>query len=194
MQLKGFVMPRSKVQAEVMQTATDREHSILEAAFPIADEIFDYPVAFDAADGVFHPDPQRGQPLVNMPIEIRQRLPARFLLRLQDGDFIYLEALKARILREFAPWGELILAFVGQFFVMFLAFYRRCKKDNPTLHIDQDIIFDRVLLFLAAVVLFLLLGVAGALNWAFRTIVKVINRRLHVCHGQVDHLADREFA
>ena len=82
MELDRLVMPGTEIQSEIMQLTTGFKNSILKAGFPIPDFVFDNPVPFDTANGVFNPHPNRRKPLVNVFVQVRQGLglPLGFFL------------------------------------------------------------------------------------------------------------------
>ena len=91
-------MPGTEIQSEIMQPTTGFKDSILKTWFPIPDFVFDNAVTFDTADSVFNPNSNGSEPLINVFIQVRQRLASGLLFGLQDGHIIEAKALKARIL------------------------------------------------------------------------------------------------
>ena len=98
MELDRLVMPGPEIQSEIMQPTTGFKNSVLKAGFPIPDFVFDNPVTFDTADGVFNPHPNRRMPLINVFVQVRQGLASGLLFGLKDGHLVEAEALKAGIL------------------------------------------------------------------------------------------------
>ena len=98
MELDGLVMPGTEIQSEIMQPTAGFKNGILKAWFPIPDFVFDNPVTFDTANGVFDPHPNRRKPLVNVFVQVRQGLASGLLFGLKDGHIIEAEALKAGVL------------------------------------------------------------------------------------------------
>ncbi len=91
-------MPGPEIQSEIMKAAAGFQNSILEAWFPIPNFVFDNPVTFDTANGVFNTNSNRRKPLINMFIQVRQRLASGLLFRLQHSHLVEAKALKAGIL------------------------------------------------------------------------------------------------
>ena len=98
MELDRLIMPGSEIQSEIMQATTGLKDSILKAWFPIPDFVFDNPVTFDTANGVFNPNPQWSEPLINVFVQVRQWLASGFLFGLKDRHLVESKALKASIL------------------------------------------------------------------------------------------------
>lgn len=98
MELDRLVMPGTEVQSEIMQTTAGFKNSILKTQFPIPDFVFDNSVTFDAADSVFNPNSKGTEPLVDVFIQIRQRLASGLLFGLKDRPIIERKTLKASIL------------------------------------------------------------------------------------------------
>ena len=91
-------MPGPEIQSEIMQTTAGFKNSILKAWFPISDFVFDNPVTFDTADGVFNPNPQGSIPVIKVFIQVRQGLAFGLLFGLKDRHLVEAKALKAGIL------------------------------------------------------------------------------------------------
>lgn len=98
MELDRLVMPGTEIQSKIMQTTAGFKNSILEPWFPISNFVFDNPVTLDTANSVFNTNPNRRKPLINVFIQVRQRLASGLLFRLKDGHLVEAKALKASIL------------------------------------------------------------------------------------------------
>lgn len=98
MELDRLVMPGPEIQSEIMQSTASFKNSILKAWFPIPDFVFDNPITFDTANGVFNPNPYRSVPLINVFVQVRQGLASGFLFGLKDGHIVQGKALKTSIL------------------------------------------------------------------------------------------------
>ena len=75
-------------------------------------------------------------------------LPAWFLLGLQNHQRGTPKTLKAGVLIYIAAFRKGVSRFVGQPFVMLLAFTSRTEKQNAAGSIDDDIILERMAFFL----------------------------------------------
>ena len=73
-------MPGTEIQSEIMQPTAGFKNSILKAWFPISDFVFDNPVTFDTANGVFNANPNRRKPLIDVFIQVRQGLASGLFL------------------------------------------------------------------------------------------------------------------
>lgn len=98
MKLDGRVMPGTEIQSEIMQPTTGFKNSVPKAGFPISDFVFDNPITFDTANGVFNAHPNRRKPLVNVFVQVRQGLASGLLFGLKDGHIVEVKALKTSIL------------------------------------------------------------------------------------------------
>lgn len=154
-----------------MQRATDFHHQITHAVFPQPDGIFDDPAAFDAADHVFDRDPSPGNRLIGGLLRIGQ-CPA---FRLAGGtgmdDIRQGITHKTQVIHQLAAWGQRVGNIIGYRFIMHAAFVRIAQKLHQPISGRQDQVFDRVALFLAAVIVGLITCVRGARDGAFGTVV-----------------------
>ena len=98
MELDGFIIPGTKIQSEIMESTARFQNSVPEAWFPIANFVFDDPIAFDPADGMFDTNPKRSMPLVDVFFQVGKFFASGLLFLLNDSDLIKLEALKTGIL------------------------------------------------------------------------------------------------
>jgi len=80
-------------------------------------------------------------------------------------------ALEAHILIETTPPWEGIAFQIGQAFIMRLSFIGRTQEADMTGLIDYEEVFDRMTLFLAAVVVLLVLWIDGAMDRSLRAIM-----------------------
>jgi len=81
-----------------MKPTAGFKNSILKTWFPISDFVFDNPVTFDPADSVFNANPHRREPLINVFVQVRQRLASGLLFGLKYVHIIEAKPLKAGIL------------------------------------------------------------------------------------------------
>ena len=98
MELDRLVMPGTEIQSEIMKATAGFKNSILKAWFPIPDFVFDNPITFDTANGVFNANPHRSEPLINVFVQVRQGLASGFLFGLKDRHIVEAKALKTSIL------------------------------------------------------------------------------------------------
>ena len=98
MELDRLVMPRTKIQSKIMQPTAGFKNSVLKTRFPVPDFVFDNPVTFDTANGVFNANSHRSEPLINLFVQVRQGFASGLLFGLKYGHIIEAKPLKAGIL------------------------------------------------------------------------------------------------
>jgi len=97
--------------------------------------------------------------------------PPWLFLRLDDRDIVKHKALESHILIEVTPAWEGITGQLREAFVMFLAFHGVTQEADVTGLIDDEQVFDRVTLLLAAVVVLPVLWIDGAMDRSLRAIM-----------------------
>jgi hypothetical protein len=97
--------------------------------------------------------------------------PPWLLLRLNHRDSVQHKALESQILIEVTPAWQGIMGEIRKTFVMFPAFHSGTQEAHVTGLIDAQQVFDRVILFLAAVVFLLFLWIGWAMDRSLRTIM-----------------------
>ena len=70
MKLKLAIVPGSKNQPEIVKATAGSQDSISKAVFAISDFVFDNAIAFNAADGMFHPNAERGKPTILLFVKV----------------------------------------------------------------------------------------------------------------------------
>jgi len=115
-------MPGSEIQAEIVQAAASFHDPIPKVIFPVSQLIFNNPIAFDAADGVFDPDAQAGNLAVAFFLFGSEFSATRLLHGLDHGHVCQSEALKAGILTQATPIRQDQACFIRYFLVVLLAF------------------------------------------------------------------------
>ena len=91
-------MPRSKIQAEIVQPTADVDHQVTEPRLPISRLVFDNSIALDTADGMLDAHPNPRDEAISHFVRVAQFTAPGFLFRLQDRDTFQVKALKACIL------------------------------------------------------------------------------------------------
>jgi hypothetical protein len=81
--------------------------------FPVAELVFDNPIAFHSADGMFHSDANAGNLAIVFLFFRGEFAPTGFLFRLQNGHAFQGEALKAGVLTENTAFRQSKLGFIG---------------------------------------------------------------------------------
>src|SRR5215813_11272597 len=140
-----------------MQSTTRLHDGVANAIPQEAYLIFDHPIAFHPANGVFNTDSHRRDRTIGRFLRWGEFTPTRFFLRLDDGDTAEDKTLEAHILVEAtAAWQGIALQ-LSQAFIMRLPFICGTQEANVTGLIDHEEVLDRVALLLAAVVFLLFL-------------------------------------
>src|SRR5712692_11221492 len=117
------------------------------------------------------PQPTAVQRVVGHLLLPRERLATRFLGGHEDRHLGEREGEKAQILQQPAPSGQGIRGGLGNPLVMDAAAVGVAQKEDREEGIDEQDIFDRVVLFLAAITLRLFSRVLGADDAPFRPVM-----------------------
>ena len=153
-----------------MQSTTCLHDAVANAVLQEAYLVFDNPIAFHPANGMFNTDSDRRDRTIGRFLRWGEFTPRRFFLRLDDGDPVEDKALEAHILIETTPTGEGIACQIRQAFIMRLALIGVAQEADVTGLIDHEEVLERVALLLAAVVFLLILGISGAMDWSLSAI------------------------
>src|SRR5712691_4848293 len=160
-------LPGREAHPEIMQGTTDFHHQIADALLPQADPVFDDATALDTTVDMLDPQPAVVQCLVGQLLLPCQLLAAWCLGRNEDRHLGECERQEAQILQQPAPGREGIRGGLGNAFVMDAAAVGRTQKEDREEGIHQQDIFDRMVLFLAAITCRLFSRVLGADNAPF---------------------------
>ena len=142
-------------------------HPILQEAYLV----FHHPVAFYPTNGVFDTDSDRRDHAILCFLRWGEFTPPWLFLRLDDHDIGKHKTLESHILIEVTPAWEGITSQLREAFVMFLAFHGVTQEADVTGLIDDQQVFDRVTLLLAAVVVLLVLWIDRAMDRSLRAIM-----------------------
>src|SRR5262245_60562788 len=145
-----------------MQSTTRLHDRIANAVLQEASLVFDHPVAFYPANGVFNPDSDRRNRPIGRLLRWDEFPPARFLLRLDESDPVEDKALEAPILGEVTAGGSGIALQICHAFSTRVAFIRRTQEADVTALMDHEEVFARVALLLPPLVFLLVRGIGGA--------------------------------
>src|SRR6266516_3527331 len=165
------IMPRSVLEAKVMQATTRFHDGITNPVLQEADFVFHHPIAFHPTNGVFNADADRRDPTIGGFLRRGEFPPTGLFLGLDDGDPGQNESLESHILIETTPRGQGVTRQIRQAFLMHLAFIGITQEANVTGLIDHEEVFDRVAFLLATVILLLVLGILRAVDRSLRTIM-----------------------
>lgn len=139
---------------------------------PQAQRVFDDAAAFHTPNHVFDPHTNTSNAAVHR-LFVSCQFTTTWLFRgllhhyPRDG-----KALKAPILVEDAMRWKAIVFLVSKAFIMPLAFIRRAEKTNMTIGGDEHKVFDGMVLFLAAIIERLVIGVTWSVYRTFRSVVE----------------------
>jgi hypothetical protein len=154
-----------------MQSTTCLHDGVAQAILQEAYLVFDNPIAFHPANGVFNTDADRRDHTIGRLRRWGKFTAPRFFLRLDDRDTAEEKALEAHILVEAtAVWQGIALQF-SQGFIRRLPCIRGTQEAHVTGLIDHEEVLDGVALLLATVVVLLVLGIGGAVDWALSAIM-----------------------
>ena len=154
-----------------MEGTADFHHQIADALLPQPDPVFDDTTAFDTAVDMLDPQPTLVQRLVGSVLLPRQLLAAGFLGRHEDLHLRERERQEAQILQEPAPGGQGRGRGLGNPLIMHVAAVRGTQKEDGEEGMDQQDMFDGVVLLLAALTFGLLRRVLGADDASFRPVM-----------------------
>jgi hypothetical protein len=154
-----------------MQPTTRLHDGIANAILQEAYLVFDNPITFHTANGVFNTDSDRRDRTIGRFLRWGEFTPTGFFLRLDDGDPVEAKTLEAHLLVEAtAAWQGIALQ-LSQAFIMRLPFIRGTQEADVTGLIDHEEVLDRVALLLAAVVVLLVLGIGWAVDRSLSAIM-----------------------
>ena len=154
-----------------MQSTTRLHDGITDPVLQEAYLVFHHPVAFYPTNRMFDTDSDGRDHVILRFLRWGEFTPTGLFLRLNDRDLLKHKALEAHILIEMTPTGEGIASQLREAFVMFLAFHGVTQEANVTGLIDDQQVFDRVTLLLAAVVVLLVLWIDGAMDRSLSAIM-----------------------
>jgi hypothetical protein len=156
---------------EVVQGTADFHHDIADALLPEADPVFHDATALDTAVHVLDAQPTAVQGLVGQSLLQGELLATWFLRRHEDLDLRQCERQEAQLLQEPAPKGQGRGGGIGNTLVMDASAVRVAQKEDHEEGIDEQDIFDCVVLFLATIILCLFSRVLGADDAPFRPLM-----------------------
>jgi hypothetical protein len=155
-------LPWAQAHSEVVQGTAQFHHQIADPVFPQTDAVFHNTTALDATVDMLDAEPAMVQGLVGEFFLQRQLLAPRFLGRHEDLDLRQCERQETQILQEPTPCGQGIRRRVGNGLVMDATAIGVAEEKDDEQRIDQQDIFDRMVLFLAAITVRLFNRVLGA--------------------------------
>src|SRR2546428_2028583 len=143
-------LPRAQAHPEVMQGTADLHHHIADALLPEADPIFHHATALHATVDRLDAEPTLVQGLVG-PLLLRGQLRTAWLLRRhEDCHLRERERQEAQILQQPTPSREWVGGGLSDAQIMDPAAVGVAQKEDDEERMDQQDIFDGVVLVLAA--------------------------------------------
>jgi hypothetical protein len=154
-----------------MQRTANFHHQIADARLPEAADVVNAATALDAAVDVLDAHAPAGDATIGGFLGARQGPAAGLPGRHDDLDLVECECQEAQILEQAAPRRQGVRSGIGNPLIMGAAGIGAAQKENCERRIDQQDVFDRVALFLAAITARLLKGILGACDAPFGPIV-----------------------
>src|SRR6266446_5691215 len=141
-------LPRGQTDPEVMQGTAQFHHEIADAVLPQPDPVFHDAAALDAAVDMLDPQPTVMQGLVGQLLLPGEALATGLLRRHEDRHLRERERQETQILQEPAPRRQGIRRRVRHGRIMGAATIGVAQKEDEEQGIDQQDIFDGMVLFL----------------------------------------------
>ena len=136
-----------------MQRTTDLHYEITDASLPQADAVFDNAAALDTTVHMLDPQPPLVEHLVGQVLLQGEHRTAGLLRRHEDLHLRQRERQKAQILQQPPPSREGVGGGLRDAQIMDPAAVGVAQKEDDEERIDEQDIFDGVVLFLAAITL-----------------------------------------
>jgi hypothetical protein len=155
-------LPRAQTHPEIMQGAAEFHHQVTDALLPQANPVFHDATALDATVDMLDPEPTLVECLVGQVLLQGQLLTAWLLRRHEDFHVGQRERQEAQILQQPTPGRERVGGSLRDAQIMDTAAVGVAQKEDDEERIDEQDIFDGVVLFLAAIALGLSSRVLGA--------------------------------
>jgi hypothetical protein len=155
-------LPGCETHPEVVQGATACHHPIADALLPQADPVFDDPTTLDTTVDMLDAQPAVVQRLMRPLLRQRSLLAAWLLDRHEDLHLRERKRQEAQILPQPAPRRQGIRRRVSNGLIMGAAAIGVAQKEDDEQGIDEQDIFDGVVLFRAAITRGLFRRVFGA--------------------------------
>src|SRR5262249_16815376 len=142
--------PGVQAHPEIVQGTTELHHQIAHALLPQAEPVFHNATALDAAVDMLDPQPPLVEHLVGQVLLQRQLRTAGLLRRHEDRHLRERERQEAQILQQSTPSWEGVGGGLSDAQIMDPAAVGIAQKEEEEQSIDEQDIFDGVVLFLAA--------------------------------------------
>src|SRR2546427_5033821 len=155
-------LPRGQTHPEIMQGTAEFHHQITDPLLPQADPVLHDAAALDAAVDMLDPQSPLVERLVRQLVLQGQLRTAGLLRRHEDLHLRERERQEAQILQQPTPSREWVGGGLSDAQIMDPAAVGVAQKEDGEERIDEQDIFDGVVLFLAALTRGLLRRVLGA--------------------------------
>jgi hypothetical protein len=129
------------------------------------------PIDFHTANTVLDQHPDMRYPLVIRFFFLGQCIVAWLLLGLEEDHAWQCEPLKPRILRQHTPFWQAILGFICDPFIVGFPYIGHAQEPDASGRINDQHIFDGMVLLLATIVDFLLIRILRTCYWSFGAIM-----------------------
>jgi hypothetical protein len=160
-------LPRAQAHPEVMQGTADLHHHIADALLPEADPIFHNATALHATVDMLDAEPTLVQGLVRLLLLQGQLRTAWLLHRHENYHLRECERQEAQILQQPTASREWVGGGLSDAQIMDTAAIGLAQKEDQEEGIDEQDIFDGVVLFLPAITIGLFNRVLGADDASF---------------------------
>jgi hypothetical protein len=154
-----------------MQRTADFHQQVTNAGFPEAADVVDDAAALDTAVDVLDAHAPAGKAPIRGFLPAREGPAPRLLDRHDHLDLRERERQKAQILEQPAARGQRVRGGVGNPLIMGTARIGLTQQEDRERGVDQQHVFDRMALFLAAITARLLSWILGALDASFGAVV-----------------------
>jgi hypothetical protein len=154
-----------------MQGTADFHDQVADARLPQAAGVVDDAAPLDATVDVLDAHAPTGEAAIRGLLCTRQGPASGLPGRHDDLDVVECERQEAQILEQAASRRQGVRSRIGNPLIMRAAGIRVAQKENRERRVDQQDVFDRVALFLAAITARLLKGILGARDAPFGAIV-----------------------
>ena len=154
-----------------MQRTANLHHQIADACLSEAADVVDDATALDTAVDVLDPDPATRDAPIGHLLYAREGPAPGLLGGHDDLDLVQGKRQEAQVLEQPAPRRQGVRGGIGNAFIVGTARIGCTQQENRERGIDQQYVFDRVALFLAAITARLLSRILGALDAPFGPIV-----------------------
>lgn len=168
----GGRLPRNVPDSKVLEATGNLHHRITDAIGTDPKVIFEDRAAFDGADDMLNKYPTAADLSICRLLLVGYGLSIGVLVRHRDGHIWKRKPEIAEILEQFTANGQRIGRHICHQLLVGAAFVCIAQKPDPRRPVGQEHVFHRVVVRLAAPVVFLFTWVLGARDGALGAVVK----------------------